>query len=492
MSVDKTSLGPLKEIGAGAEGTVYQVKNPIPVFAGPMAYKEVRAEAHRDRIIRSMEHAVGLRAGLDPADLALLDEFATWPLAMVEDRGAASGVLMPLIPDEFFTEARPPGGTPERVVFEFAFLSSSDKYISQRGIDRRAVDDPLVRTALAGQLTFAIALLHKNGIVYGDLSLRNVAISGNPPRLKLLDCDPAALVTNRARHQLHSPFMQPPETVSESEQNLATDVYKLGLCVLRGLVTGTGVTQLKDPQALRSSLDDEGVNLIARALAGEPADRPTARELYAYFERTVRAHASPPVIHAATIDRAVRLRGQDVVLIWKVTGASSVRIVGPNGFAQDIGNPAAFPRGFTLTPTVSGEYLVEATNKHGTAVASAGVVTMYDLPPFSFGPFDLPDMRLPPLDPIQVPPALLALPAAPMVSTATHPMPRQPSFDIMPLLERLRLEGVGEPLAAIAGTTDALRSAYRFASEAIVSDVHEQIRAAIAAPLATAPPKGTP
>src|SRR5262249_32355525 len=152
------------------------------------------------------------------------------------------------------------------------------------------------------QLCYVIGLLHKHNIVYGDLSLCNVAIAANPPRLLLLDCDPAAALSNTGRRQLHSPFFTPPEMSSQKLQDLVTDVYKLGLCVLRGLVTGPGVTQLKDPSVLANLLDPEGLDLIERAVSARRDDRPTAKELYLYFERVVLSNAQPPVLHTVTLN----------------------------------------------------------------------------------------------------------------------------------------------------------------------------------------------
>ncbi|WP_327006838.1 hypothetical protein OHA72_05910 [Dactylosporangium sp. NBC_01737] len=499
MRVDKGRLGPMQQIGKGAEGVVYELTAPsVPGLSGPLAYKEALPGNHHDRVIRAMEHAVSIRDGMDPTDRAILDDFTTWPLAVVDDNGKGVGALMPLIPKEFFVQTNPPGRAPGRVVFEFAFLCPSDSYINRMGIDRRAANDPMVRAALVGQLTYVIALLHKHDVVYGDLSLRNVAISANPPRLRLLDCDPAAKLSNTARHQLSTPFFTPPESPGASQQDLRSDVYKLALCVLRGLVNGRGVTQLMDPQALRAVLDAEGVRLIKQALDPLPTNRPSARELYIYFERTVLAGVQPPVLQAAAVDRPVRMRGQDVVVTWTATGAKKIRILGPNGFVQEVGSPSAFPRGFTITPPASGEFLVEASNGHGTTIASAGWVDLYDLPPFTVADLHLPIMPIPALEPVKLPAVLSALPARPMVSSATHPVPRLAAPDIASFIDQVRPGVIGDPLAtvsqAVAGTTasllDDVRNASKQVSQALVDAIGAHRAKATSTTTAPAPPGG--
>lgn len=485
-------------VAKGAEGSVHRLTSPrVAGFSQPLAFKEILptlTPEHRARVVHAMEHAVDLRAAMDPADRAELDRVTTWPLALVQDHGTTVGTLMPLIPDDFFVTTQPQTGPPGRLVFEFAFLCAADSYLKRIGVDRSAADDPLIRLALATQLSYAIALLHKHDIVYGDLSLRNVAIAVNPPRLLLLDCDPAAALTDTARHQLHSPFFGPPECKGQPVlQDLVTDVYKLGLCVLRGMVSGQGVTQLTDPAALAGTLDPEGVDLITQAISDNRDDRPTAKALYHYLERTVLSRAQPPVLHTAALDRDVLLRGRDVVVTWSVSGATQLRITGTNGLAVDITDPTGHPHGYAVQPLGSGPVVVEATNRHGTVSAVAGHVDLYDLPPFEISELRLPRTHVPALSPVQVPTVLSALPPRPLVTVDTHPVPRLTAPDIWATVQALQPKTPAPPLVpgteGIAGTTETFQLAHRHVNERVSALITDALETALRS--ARQPPTGS-
>ena len=289
-TVKRTVLGPMTPIGDGPVGDVYRLDSfALPGVAGQLAYKELKASlppSGRDEAVRSMFSAVAFRDSLSAPDRADLDEYTTWPVAIVEDQGRPVGLLMPLFPPDFFMPVNPPGGQPGSIVCELGFVANSDAYAAAMGFDLSTANDGLIRLALAAQLAYAVARLHKHGIVYGDLSLHNAAVAINPPRIKLLDCDAAALSSDTGRRQLHSPFFAPPENASGSQklQDDKTDVYKLALCILRMLVRGKGVTQLADPAALQGILDQEGLELVAKALSKDRNRRPSAKKIFEYFD----------------------------------------------------------------------------------------------------------------------------------------------------------------------------------------------------------------
>jgi Protein kinase domain len=501
MPVEFDRLGPMTEIAAGGVGTVYRLASfRLPGHTGALAFKDVHPApkltgAQRAEAIRSMETAVALRDAMAPADQAALDEYTAWPLLTVERGGSTVGIVMPLLPDDFFVTARPPGAPSKRRVFEFAYLSPTDNFMKNLGVDRTPMNDPLVRLSLNAQLAFAVALLHKHGIVYGDLSLKNAAVAANPPRLKLLDCDAAAALTDLTRKQMHSPNFKPPEIANNSQtrQDLETDAYKLGLCMLRSLVTGQGVTQLKDPQELArtNALDPAGVDLVTRALSAVRTDRPTAKELCLYLQRTVLAQANPPRIRAAALNRQAMPRGTDVVVSWSVEGATSVRILGPNGLVVDIAQPDGHPRGYTITPPASGEILVEAANRYGSEQLLAGYVSLYDLPDVVWPP--LPRPNIPAVPAVRMP---AAVPPRPAVSTATHPVPRLAAPDLSGLLAQIGPIVPGDAfLAPGRHAAGHLRDAQREASEQVAELITEtlaSVAATVRAAVTTSTQGGRP
>lgn len=431
--IRKQDLGRPKFIAKGAVGSVYRLPDFTLPGCPPLAYKEVRAPVPgeftpeaRQRALDAMAKSVVFRAGLGRADRDDLDQYTTWPIDMVEDNGAPCGLVMPLIPPDFFIRAKPRTGPPKDLVFDLSWLSAKEAQARVEGIDRSAVRDLLVRIALLAQLVYAVGRLHRHGAVYGDLSLKNVALAVNPPRIKLLDCDAAAALADLGRDQLHSPFFKPPENASNAQklQDDRTDIYKLGLCIIRGLQQGPGITQAKNPAALARTLDANAIDTITRAVGADRAARPTARELYDCLERNILARASAPVLHSARLSRSALVRGQDLEVIWEAAGGKEVRISGPGGLDVVVPAPGTTPARCVVTPTASGAIEVAISNAHGDARAFAGDVQLYELPSFQVDLTGLPRPVVPAVAAVRLPPVLRSLPPMPAVSTARHAVPR--------------------------------------------------------------------
>ncbi|WP_326946648.1 hypothetical protein OG439_46210 [Amycolatopsis sp. NBC_01307] len=521
--IRKQDLGPMDYIASGAIGDVHG----LTAFSLPghpeLAFKEIKpvggavTASARAQALDSIVKMVAFRAGLNQADRDDLDEYTTWPLDVVEDRGQPCGMVMPLIPADFFTTTTPQNGKPGKLVMELQWLSTKDALVRRLGIDRSGFQDRLTRIALTAQLVYAVGRLHKHGLVYGDLSLKNAAVALNPLRVKLLDCDAAASLTDPQRKQMHSPSFNPPEMSTGTKlQDDVTDVYKLGLCVIRCLAQGAGITQAKDPAILTATLDQPAIDVIARAVGVDRARRPDARELFDCLERNLLAKASPPVLRAAWLDRDTTIRGQDIQVSWNSTGAKEVVINGANGLRTTVPDQGTPTGTCTVTPLASGPIHVEVVNSHGSIRMLAGNATLYELPPFRVDLTGLPRPAVPGMSPVRIPPVLHALPAVPQVGTAAHPVPRVefPSLDAVadavssvrtgpPPMDRVAaaLTGASGPapgsrwahlaaapgpnLAAAAGSTAS------GVHQALV-DAREQLRDRVAAEVATAMRQGSP
>lgn len=450
--ISKKDLGRLARISVGAVGTVYRVPTFTLPGGVPLAYKEVKADltaAVRQEALDAMRRSVDFRAALSPADQDDLDAHTCWPMEMVEDRGSACGLVMPLIPHDFFVTTNPPSGSPDTLVFDLSWLSAKASQAQLKGIDRSGVQDVLVRIALLAQLVYAVGRLHKHGAVYGDLSLKNAALAVNPPRVRLLDCDAAAGLNDPTRVQFHSPFFMPPENASKAQklQDDRTDVYKLGLCIVRGLQQGRGISQTKDPSPLSAVLDAAAVDAVTRAVGDDRAARPSAKELFEALERNLQSKAAPPVLVSASLDRTTLPRGTQVEVSWVSSGGTEVRILGANGLAETLPDSGAPTGTHVVTPQGSGTIAVEIVNRHGSAQVFAGSVSLYDLPPFSVDVTRLPRPLVPAMPQVAVPTVLERLPIVPEASTAGHPVPR---------IEMPSLEPIAEATSALRVTASPM------------------------------------
>jgi uncharacterized protein YegL len=293
MRIRKADLGPLTPLADGAFGRVFRVhERVLPDLNGPLAYKEFSRD-HLDQGWRA-ETAVAFREALESSERAELDRYCVWPCAVVEDeQETICGLLMPLIPTDFFcTMIDPDSGQVTSRPREASWLIASRE---QRIAAQVEVPDIHLfeRLVFVAQLTYVVAWLHGHGWVLGDISFRNAVFALGPPRLMLVDCDGAAPIRDLDRKQYSTFSWDPPEGSSgyssarQDLQDAATDVYKLGLAIVRWLTPGRGASTSRAVSRLADELDPEGIALVTRALSETRATRPTARDLYDYFYRIV-------------------------------------------------------------------------------------------------------------------------------------------------------------------------------------------------------------
>lgn len=459
MSVKRRDLGQLEELDRGAVGVVHRVRSyRLPGFPGELAYKEIRSDIDpkvRSQATAAMTASVAFRESLTTADRADLDCFTCWPLSVVLDSGQVVGALLPLIPSDFFVTVRPHGRPPAQRVFNLSWLSAKESVARKQGIDRSGVSSALVRLALLMQLVYAVGRLHKHGLVYGDLSLKNAAVALQPPRLLLLDCDAVARLDDPGRDQQHSPFFCPPELQRSGNRRLQdqrTDVYKLGLCLIRGLQQGEGISQTTDPRGLLGTLDGPAVDMVARAVHPDPAQRPTAKELFLALERFLLSQAQPPVLDWANLSREMLLRGQDVTVHWSARGATEIRISAPNLTPIVIRDGAHLSGPYSFRPPASGEVHVHAANRHGETVISAGRIELFELPAFQVDLTGLPHPHIDALPTLAVP----DFPTLPLRLADTSPVPQLDALDLTPVHDALAQASAVLPTHGVTPSLNAL------------------------------------
>lgn len=441
MPVRKADLGPLTPISEGGFGKVYRADGfTLPGDTTPLAYKEFTSQqAVQARAARA---AVLFRDGLSAADRADLDSCCAWPRALVEsENGSVCGLLMMLIPPDFFCELADTD-TPNRVSRprEMGWLIASAAQRQAAEVDLAEVD-LIERLLLLARLVYAVGRLHKHGWVFGDLSFKNAVFALDPPRVLLLDCDGAAALSDLSRHQSSTPHWAPPECSASAPpgqvrlrklQDTATDTYKLGLAILRCLTPGKGASTAKRPERLSGSgLGAEGARLVARALDDDPDARPTAKEFYACLRAVVRQRVKPPDIAWARLTVPVVLRDQAVRIEWRITNARRVTVTAGTDFTAEV-ELAGRPDGFTFRPDGSGTVQLRAANRFGTVTADLGEITVIDLPPFTVCLDGMPRPRIPPLEAVSLEPVAAALAGSPAWRGLTPEIPQIPVLPDVP------------------------------------------------------------
>jgi serine/threonine protein kinase len=282
--LQRSRLGSLDQFAQGGQGRVYHAPDlTLDGAPGPLVFKEYK-DKHIS--INGLDRMASFRERLSDYDLAVLDVIANWPVRVVEgDAGEAAGVILPLIQPQFFHELRRPNGSLSRRPRDGQYLPQPRERCDRVGIPLVGMGD---RYRFCRDLAFAIGFMHKRGVCLGDISFGNVTYALDlQPCVYLVDCD-AFRLRGQAPvvPQFHTPDWVPPE--GSNVQSTRTDLYKLGLFVLRALTPRALSAQNRDPSWADRALDPRGRTLLRRALGPDDNDsRTSAKEWYTYFNEAL-------------------------------------------------------------------------------------------------------------------------------------------------------------------------------------------------------------
>ena len=463
--VAKTDLGSLASIASGGFGEVFRTGFRLPGYRGALAYKELKSSLSQDkysRAVEAMRQAVQLRDSMSDGDRSDLDEVTVWPLALVEEGGVVRGCLMPLIRPEFFAELHPPAtGKKDSRTRELGWLPARPAALQGAGFSQDQIDefsDLLVRMRIMVWLVYSVALMHKYGVVYGDMSLKNAVFClGEYPRSVLMDCDGVARLDDASRRQANSPSFLAPECEEPGRnpfargrahfQDTRTDVYKLGLCVVRCLSRGHGATQLKSADHLTGLLSPECLDVIKASLSQDPDQRPTAKQLYQALNDFI-----VPVIHEFRVLDSVVPRDGGTMLVWNVSNATKAFIHGPNGSVVPVDPLQGQHPVQVHDPTV---FTLEICRGSQTVQQDSDLVRVFDVPKFDIESSKhyrslSASLNTPRLPPVDISPILESFPRRPAVGIGGDSAPEIMLPSIEDFVRRLDRASTGSYEAIVS------------------------------------------
>lgn len=277
----RDQIGPCTKFASGGQARIYTAPQlTVPGESGPFVFKEYKRKTYS---MTGLDHIVGFRNRLGSRDRSFLDQVCVWPLRVVEKDGTVDGVVLHLIPDQYFHQLQLPSGVSRRRLFDGQYLAQPPERCVVAGVRMVGLGD---RFRICRDMAFALGFLHKREVCFGDISFPNMVLAlGANPCVRLVDCD-AVRPRGGAQivEQATTPDWEPPE--GSRPQSMLTDRYKLGLFVLRVLTPKALSSQNRDPCWADGALDHEGRDLLRRALNGDPkSGRTAAKEWYAYFNR---------------------------------------------------------------------------------------------------------------------------------------------------------------------------------------------------------------
>jgi len=300
----------LRNLGAGAAGGVYLVEDRV-LGGPPIALKRVEASSDpsfRDSFAR---------------EFAVLSSMAVPGVARVFDLG--------VLPAQ--------GELPAGPFFTRAYVEGEPLDVFARGLSFEAL------IALFLRVLETVAVLHRLGVVHGDLKPANIIVDaqGAP---HLIDFGLASRVSDAHRLSGGTPAFMAPEIFRGQSATSSADIYALG-ATLWLLVTGSLPLSDLGERALGAKLRGEVPKLPEHergprravlgaaqlALADDPRERPpSADELAALLERALGSAALPTKTPRTFV--APRPRGREIALatleqaaLGKVSSVAGVTVL---------------------------------------------------------------------------------------------------------------------------------------------------------------------
>ncbi|MCP9619117.1 hypothetical protein FOH10_13690 [Nocardia otitidiscaviarum] len=200
---------------------------------------------------------------------ATAESSVNWPIDIIAESDAVTGVILPLIPPRFLSEH----GKPLTLDFLYVAAARPPRAAVRVGVLLRACD--------------ILACLDELGLVHGDISMKNLVWDRRSPHAYLIDCDgvhPAAEVRERG---VGTAGWRDPRWVAGRipAHDRYSDRFALAVMVYRALLLNPGAPELVDgdwapPSGIPDDLPARLRSLFDRAFHDPFATtgRPTAVE----------------------------------------------------------------------------------------------------------------------------------------------------------------------------------------------------------------------
>jgi DNA-binding helix-hairpin-helix protein with protein kinase domain len=292
-SIEYSSISGIEkktELGRGGEGVVYGLPS-----ANGLVYKEFLASAYTTPDLSALERLIEVRGSWSPEERVWLDARTVWPDVTVLSGGVLKGFLMPSIHQRFI---RKHGirSNPKTVLCEWNYLTHRAKFVSNSNIYSEVPRvDHLDALALVFDLAQSIAMLHKHGVIIGDLSGKNLLWTNSPSlQVMIIDNDSFRLTgTGGVASPKQSPDWDDPFLVGKPTSQ-ESDIYKLGLAAFRAIWSSGTDRPTFDTKDLTTRLDgipETVMDVVWDSLRAE--GRPTAADWVSVLSVPARLKGRP-------------------------------------------------------------------------------------------------------------------------------------------------------------------------------------------------------
>ncbi|MEZ2188629.1 hypothetical protein [Corynebacterium sp. CCM 9204] len=325
VKIELSKLGKLEKLASGGQGKIYLCKNKIDGIAESTNVVKIYKPKTLEQSQVALEASMG-QLILYPInnftlkDRQLLYARTVWPQRLVYKENKPVGVVMPLIPDDYYFDIYLKGRDDyEKQLFEIQYLIGHKDKLKALNVPQLTERE---KVGLIVRLVRTVMFLHEKQLVIGDLSANNIVVTnpsnvgGGRPRAfwpRFIDIDSFRFVGSvPALEQGHTPGWKTPERkraedrlkdlqerkagaaeISKAKADLKvitqkSDIFKLGLLIQRLFHSPESIdddvhsiySSESADKALFSIFGKSKVSLFTEMLANDPKARPTASDAF--------------------------------------------------------------------------------------------------------------------------------------------------------------------------------------------------------------------
>jgi len=310
--IEFSEINGVVKIGGGSQAHIYRIPagSLYKTDVALKKYKNKHLSGNEAAIESYLDELISIKKRMSNDYKTILDQYTTWPVKIVYEKGKACGYIMHLIPDMFFTNMNIPLSGTEKMLSSLDFILHGSKFRADNNLPRIS-DKGMARVIYF--LLKVLAILHEENIILGDLSPSNVLVyidsqNQSNNRVLFIDTDSFRILGNtHPLKQLHTPEWVPPECqpaqdelnrlpdnadshikasleIMKNMQNKATDVYKICLAITRlyheGEHPSSIIFSTSAQEKLAKKIDVEFSDKVVSGLSDNPKQRPTINMLY--------------------------------------------------------------------------------------------------------------------------------------------------------------------------------------------------------------------
>ena len=210
------SLNRLNQLGSGGLATIHKNKqNEEECFK--KFHRPVLAPGEQNRLY----HLVEVDSWSRPSDLEIFRTRFSWPLRLYGNAREITGFSMPLAPDSCWFQLQI-NGRSRKELLQLKYLTNASYWERAAVRSKQPELAPPKRNELAIDIAETIQTLHRNSLVFGDISSNNACVNlTSSPTIFFLDADSIGSPAEVAASHIVTPDWETPPGLTIQERDVS-------------------------------------------------------------------------------------------------------------------------------------------------------------------------------------------------------------------------------------------------------------------------------